>query len=94
MDENGVNLTPNVLWLLGTFGSGFVAWLIWLTVQTFKNREDIKVNITNDTHIKTELDKIYVKIDEVKKEFHDSIDRMEGRLIREIGLIRGFTREK
>jgi hypothetical protein len=87
--NGGVTLDSNVLWLMSTVGGTFMAWLIWLTVQTFHNREDIKININNDTHIKQELDKIYVKIAEVKTDFHESMDRMEARILSEIRFIRG-----
>lgn len=76
------------MWLLATFGGGFLAWLVWLTIQTFKNREDIRVSITSDKFIVEELDKIYAKIDEVKSEFKESIRGMEDRLIREITFMR------
>lgn len=86
--KEGVFIEKDMVWLLSSLVSTFTLWLIWLTVQTFKNKQDIRVNITQDIWIREELDKIYERIGEVKNDFQRSITDMETRLMNAITLTR------
>lgn len=52
---------------------GLIYWLIWLTMATFNNKQNIAVNTANDKEV-------YTKIEELKADFKEWFVRLETKL--------------
>ncbi len=61
-------------------GGVFVAWLIWLTVTVFGNKQDIAINTANDLNVTKEFTAINKKMDDMKTEFTNGFNKLESKL--------------
>lgn len=79
-------------WLIGTFGGGFMVWLIFLTKMNYQNKEDIRVGVENDTRIMKELSKLEATLEGTKSDFQVSfkgLDEKFDRIFGEIQFMKG-----
>lgn len=67
-------------WALGIMGGILIPWMIFLTRGFYKNQEAIAINTANDLKNGEELEKIYDKINESKKELQSSFDKLERKI--------------
>lgn len=44
---------------------GMIAWLVWLTRETYQNQKSIAINTNNDEKVSKELEKIYKAIEKL-----------------------------
>lgn len=79
------------VWMIVTFGGGWVLWMVFLTKMAFQSKEDSRVSTANDITIMKEISNLDDKLDETKKElnakmddskkdFHDSLNRLANRI--------------
>jgi predicted negative regulator of RcsB-dependent stress response len=45
---------------------GMIAWLVWLTRETYQNQKSIAINTNNDEKVSKELEKIYKAIEKLE----------------------------
>lgn len=45
---------------------GMIAWLVWLTRETYQNQKAIAINTNNDEKVSKELEKIYKAIEKLE----------------------------
>ena len=69
-----------VLYVLSPLAAGLIAWLVWLTIATFTNRENIAINTTNEREVHDKIEAVSSKVDEVKTDFKEWFTRLENKL--------------
>jgi len=85
------DVVPIPTWVISTIIPGLIAWLVWLTVQTFRNQQKIAVNTANDMNVQAELMKIHESIRELKKEMNERLDSF---LSKEIDLLKDALKHR
>lgn len=65
--------------LMGAFGSGLIAWLVWLTLGYYQNKQAIAVNTTNDENVVKKFDDIDQKINDMKSDFKEWCNKLESK---------------
>jgi hypothetical protein len=63
--------------LMSGIGTLIIGWLIWLTLKTAENDKAIAVNTQADTFVRQELRKMDEKMDHLRTEFKEWIDKLE-----------------
>lgn len=63
--------------LMSGIGTLIIGWLIWLTLKTSENDKAIAINTARDNYVGEELKKMDEKIDEIRREFKEWIDKLE-----------------
>lgn len=74
---NDVTIPGWVIWVL--IGS-ILPWLIWLTKDSYKNKQDIAVNTANDLKHAEDLEKVYRTIQQSEGRLKESFKRLEERV--------------
>lgn len=67
-------------YLIGTFGGGFMVWLVFLTKMNYQNKEDIKIASQNDAHILGEISKLENSLSETRSDFSGSLSRLSDKI--------------
>lgn len=70
---NDIILPGWAAYVLSSGGLGLISWLVWLTMTTLNNKQDIAVNTVNDREV-------YAKIEELKSDFKEWFVRLETKL--------------
>lgn len=59
---------------------GAIAWLLWLTIMTFANKQAIAVNTENDKAVQAQFDKIHQDFATMKEETKQWYFRIEDKI--------------
>lgn len=66
---------------------GMIAWLLFLTRETYANSKSIAINTANDKKVADDLEKIYKAIDDTKESFNKRMDRVDSKLDEFLGTL-------
>lgn len=68
------------VWMIVTFGGGWIYWMIVLTKMANKANNDNAINERTNLAIQKDIQDLNTKIDETKKDFHESLKGMSTKL--------------
>lgn len=80
------------IWIGGTFGGGWIAWMILLTKMAFENKSDARSASEKDTVILSKISEVEKKIDENRVDLNSKLDKIEARIERLFGTELSFMR--
>lgn len=55
-------------------------WMVYLTIMTFKNQAANLVASEKDIAISHDINRLENKLDETKKDFHDSLEKLDNKV--------------
>lgn len=76
------------VWVIGTFGGGFIVWMVFLTKMAFQSKEDATANKLQDIHIMDKIAQLDSKMDDTKNDINHRLDKLEHELIESVKEIR------
>lgn len=81
------------VWMMVTFGGGFVAWMVLLTKMAFENKSDARSSSEKDVVILAKINDVEKKIDENKNDLNTKLDKIEERIERLFGAEFAFMKQ-
>lgn len=81
------------VWMMVTFGGGFVAWMVLLTKMAFENKSDARSSNEKDIVILAKINDVEKKIDENKNDLNTKLDKIEARIERLFGAEFAFMKQ-
>jgi cell division protein FtsB len=79
---DGVLIPGWALWAAGVCFPFIISWLLWLTFNTFRNKQAIAVNDVTNSKVYSELEKIYDSMATGNKELSSRMDKLDDKLDR------------
>lgn len=80
--------------LMGSFGMLALSWLLWLTVEVFKNRQATAINTTNDEARTKEFANIYSAINDIKSDVKNLTTKIDQMIMQEMQLLKSRLNPK
>lgn len=65
------------VWMIGTFGGGFLGWLITLTLMAFRSREEARLSSAKDIEILSNISRLEEKVDQNKNDLNDRLEKID-----------------
>lgn len=81
------------VWMMVTFGGGFIAWMVLLTKMAFENKSDARSSNEKDIVILAKINDVEKKIDENKNDLNTKLDKIEARIERLFGAEFAFMKQ-
>lgn len=81
------------IWILCTFGAGWIWWMVLLTKMATKALEDNRLYNHENQRIIKDISALNDKVEESKRDFHDSLKELTSKiemLFREFQFIKGL----
>jgi ribosomal protein S15P/S13E len=88
-----ITIPHYVLWLIGTFGGGWLAWMIILTRMAFESKSDARSASEKDAVILSKITDVDKKIDDNKHDLNSKLDKIEARIERLFGAEFAFMKQ-
>jgi hypothetical protein len=68
------------VWMIGTFGGGFLGWLITLTLMAFRSREEIRLSSAKDIEILSNISRLEEKVDQNKNDLNVRLEKIDDKM--------------
>lgn len=81
------------IWLMITFGGGWVGWMIFLTKMAFESKSDARSASEKDLVILSKIEDVEKKIDDNKNDLNLKLDKIESRIERLFGAEFAFIKQ-
>jgi len=75
-----VTIPYYAIWILGTFGGGFLGWLITLTLMAFRSREESRLSNAKDLEILNNIDRLERKLNDSNDSLNDRLDGLDTKI--------------
>jgi len=81
------------VWLMVTFGGGFLAWMVVLTKMAFESKSDTHSATEKDTVILSKIADVEKKIDDNRNDLNTKLDKLDARIERLFGAEFAFMKQ-
>lgn len=68
------------VWMLVTFGGGWLWWMIQLTRMANRAKTDNELSVQKDAEILSDISNLNTKLDDTKKDLHESMRSLTEKL--------------
>lgn len=81
------------IWIMGTFGGGWVVWMVFLTKMAFESKAETLRASDKDAVILNKISEVEKKIDENKSDLNTKLDKIEAKIERLFGTEFAFMKQ-
>lgn len=81
------------IWMIGTFGGGWLVWMIFLTRMAFESKSDARSATEKDAVILGKIEDVEKKIDDNRQDLNSKLDKIEARIERLFGAEFAFMKQ-